>query len=155
MEPIAANPPAPKSRRWLQIVASAVLVVGVGVGTRLACASDDNNRGSRPSIPEIKDSYVDSYLTAPDLDELRAGLGDRFPLWVDRISDCIAEGIYDSDLPNGVVRALITADGIADVSGENADRYQSIIDGVNETCDEQVVEQFRADEEPGVGNLGP
>lgn len=76
---------------------------------------------------------IDS-VTRPSTEEiagaLRTELGDSAP---DGLITCVAEELYASELPNGVLQSLVEGDE-AEVDAENERRYTDIITEAGTTC---------------------
>lgn len=83
-----------------------------------ACGGkDDTNSGDRPSAEAISAAFEEQAGTALPAD----------------LSACIGEGLHDSDLPNGVLRALIEGRE-AEVDEDNLEGYEDIVEEVSMDC---------------------
>ncbi len=104
--------------RSLGVAAIALLLPFAAV----ACGGkDDNDSGSRPSVAEIKKEIIGvlgSQAEQPGADE---------------IIDCLAQGYYDSKLPNGVLRKVVAGDD-AEVDKKNEDEYNQISEDIQVEC---------------------
>ena len=78
---------------------------------------DDTNSGGRPSAADITAAFEEE-------------TGGDMPT---EISECIGEGLHDSDLPNGVLRALIEGRE-AEVDEGNLDDYESTMETIAADC---------------------
>ena len=78
---------------------------------------DDTNSGDRPSPDEISTAFQE---------EVGAGLPDG-------VADCIGEGLHDSELPNGVLRALVEGRE-AEVDEDNLEDYEGTVETVATDC---------------------
>jgi hypothetical protein len=89
----------------------------------VACGGgeDDTDSGERPTADEL--------ITAYKADPNAAAYSDEFIA-------CMANGLIDSKLPNGVVRAL--AEGRdASVDEGNLDDYEKILENIQIECSSQ------------------
>lgn len=83
--------------------------------------TDDQNDGERPTVAEIKkeiSGVLGSQADQPGAEE---------------IIDCLAQGYYDSDLPNGVLRKVVTGED-AEVDVANEDAYNQISEDIQAQC---------------------
>lgn len=78
---------------------------------------DDNNSGSRPTPDEIAAAFEDE-------------AGVELPA---ELVSCVGEGLYDSDLPNGVLRALVEGRE-AEVDEDNVDDYENTVETIAADC---------------------
>lgn len=83
--------------------------------------TDDHNDGERPTVAEMKKEITGVLGTQAD----QPG--------VEEIIDCLAQGYYDSDLPNGVLRKVVSGDD-AEVDMANEDRYNQISEEIQTRC---------------------
>ena len=104
--------------RSLGVAAIALLLPFAAV----ACGGkDDNDSGSRPSVTEIKAELtktVGADANAPGADEAL---------------DCLAKGLHESKLPNGVLRKIMKGDD-AQVDKKNEDEYNKISEQIQTKC---------------------
>ncbi|QXC60077.1 hypothetical protein KSP35_17160 [Aquihabitans sp. G128] len=83
-----------------------------------ACGgSDDTNSGSRPATSEISKAITK---------ELPSSLPDG-------VADCIAKKVHDSDIPNGVLRAIVKGE-TASVDKDNEATYTKILTDAATSC---------------------
>lgn len=101
-----------KTRPLAAVAVAAVMLFASACGGK-----DDNNSGERPSAAELATAFEEE-------------VGQDLP---DELTNCIGEGLHDSDLPNGVLRAI--AEGREpEVDKDNLDDYESKIETIGADC---------------------
>lgn len=116
-------------------IGALALLLPLGV---VACGGkDDTNSGSRPSVSELQKAF-----RAQMKDEMGGDdgmMGDA--------ADCLAEKLHESDLPNGVLRAI--ADGRdAEIDKDNEDKYENVLEQAQNDCIEALVGDLELPEAP-------
>lgn len=102
-----------KTRPLAAVAVAAVMLFGAA-----SCGGkDDTNSGERPSASEISAAFEEE-------------VGTALP---PEISECIGEDLHDSDLPNGVLRALIEGRQ-AEVDKDNLEDYEDTVESIATDC---------------------
>lgn len=115
--------------RTLAIVALA-LVLPL---TAAACGGkDDSNSGKRPSVDEIVAAMKEEIPGASE---------------ADAEVQCIGQKLHDSDLPNGVLRALIDGRD-AEIDKGNEDKYTKMITDSMGECIAESMQDLELPEAP-------
>lgn len=95
-------------------IGASVLALTLGA---IACGGDDDtNSGDRPSVEEISEAFAREAPGAPA-----------------EAADCFAERLEGSELPNGVLRALVAGEE-PEIDADNEDSYNGIVDDAVAEC---------------------
>jgi hypothetical protein len=110
--------------KFRALLAAGAITLSMGLA---ACGGeDDTNSGERPSAEDLSKAVADQVPEGtPGADE---------------IVDCFGRELEASDLPNGVLRSMAAGEEEQEIDADNEERYDAIIDGIVETCTEEVME---------------
>lgn len=99
--------------RLVSATVATALILGVGMS---GCAGrDDNNSGQRPTI----EAMISSIKATSKVD--------------DSYATCLAESLFNSRLPNGVVRKLAQSQS-AQVDSDSKAGYENTIEEIKSAC---------------------
>lgn len=112
--------------KFRALLAASAITLTMGLA---ACGGeDDTNSGERPSAEDLTKAFADQVPEGtPGADE---------------IVDCYGRELEASDLPNGVLRSIAAGEEEQEIDADNEERYDAIVDGIIETCTNEVVESL-------------
>jgi hypothetical protein len=99
----------------LASLALALPLLAAGCG-----GSDDTNSGDRPSASQISEAF-------------QKQLPENTPN-AEKVADCLGKEIEASDLPNGVLRSLVSGDTETQVDKGNEEKYTKMVTDATKTC---------------------